>query len=156
MGPARFVFSWLALLIGLFSCYTAIHYVPSLIGKSELLAVSTRDTASAKLDVDKESFFAPYIKIFDLKRAYMRQGQTIQAQYEMPRGMTIDLHITKCRNAPVLEVYNCEPVGSEVITIRDRSGAREFRVSEAGFYYFDEVIKRGNADADYRIVWRRG
>jgi len=156
MGPMRFVFSWVALLVGLFSCYTALHYVPSLIGKADLLAISTNDSASAKLDVENDNIFSPYIKIFDLRRAYMRSGQSIQAQYDMPRGMAIDLHITKCRTAPVIEVYNCDPVSSQVVTITDTSGAREFMVSEAGFYYFDEVVKRGNPNDDYRIVWRRG
>ena len=156
MSTSRFIFSWMALFAGLASCYTAMHYAPSLIGKNDLLAISTRDAASGKLDVSNENVLAPYLKLFDLRRAYMRKGQTIIAQYENPRGMDVDLHITKCRQAPVIEVFNCEPVGQQVVTIRDKSGAREFRVADSGFYYFNEAVRRGEDDGDYRIVWRRG
>ena len=147
----RFVSSWAALSLGLASCYVAMFYVPSLINVKKALAISTPESQSARLDHRKDNVLTPYLKMFEMKRAYMRAGQSLNAQYNLPRGQQLDLEIVKCRSAVVVEVFRCDPVGVQRISLAAGTGAHQIRIPESGFYHFQEV---GSA-TDYRVVWKR-
>ena len=149
MGPGRFVGSWLALMLGLFSAYTAMHYVPAF--RSTDVVESRQDRSDALLAVDDGHPFTPYIDHLQLKRTYVKPGSTLSVQYRTD-GTPVDLFITQCRNIPVLEVYRCDPVAVREVKVTDRSGRREFRFQDGGFYHFSE---RSVDDARYRVVWRR-
>ena len=149
MGPARFVGSWLALLLGLFSAYTAMHYVPAF--RSTDVVESRRVQSDALMSVDDSHPLTPYLDHLQMKRTYVKPGSTLSVQYRTD-GTPVDLFITQCRNIPVVEVYRCSPVAVREINVTDRSGRREFRFREGGFYHFSE---RSADDARYRVVWRR-
>ena len=142
----RFLGSWASLMAGLGLCYTALHYIPSFLDREVILADSAT-SASGALDVGSGN---PFYQLFKLERGYFRTGQAVVAQYELQPGASVDLIITRCRNTPVVEVYRCDPVSSSVIGVSDRSGARTFTLSGAGFYMLNE-----RATGDYRVVWKR-
>ena len=149
MGPARFVGSWLALSLGLFSAYTAMHYVPAF--RSSDVVESSRDRSDALMSVDDSHPFTPYLDHLQLKRTYVKPGSTLSVQYRTD-GTPVDLFITQCRNIPVVEVYRCDPLAVREVNVRDTSGRREFQFREGGFYHFSE---HASEDARYRVVWRR-
>ena len=147
MGPVRFVSSWVALMLGLFFVYTAIHYIPAF--RSTDVVESER--SDALMAVDDSSPFTPYLDHLQLKRTYVKPGSTLRVQYRTD-GSPLDLFITQCRNIPIVEVYRCTPVVVHEVNVTDTSGRREFQFNEGGFYHFRE---RSSADAHYRVVWRR-
>ena len=149
MGPGRFVGSWLALMLGLFSAYTAMHYVPAF--RSTDVVESKQNRSDALMAVDDGHPFTPYIDHLQLKRTYVKPGSTLSVQYRTD-GTPVDLYITQCRNIPVVEVYSCDPVAVREVKVSDRSGRREFRFQDGGFYHFSE---KASDDARYRVVWRR-
>ena len=149
MGPARFVGSWIALLLGLFSVYTAIHYIPAF--RSVDVVESEQSRSDVLMDVDDSHPLTPYLDHLQLKRTYVKPGSTLSVQYRTD-GKPVDLFITQCRNIPVLEVYRCDPIAVREVNVRDRSGRREFQFLNGGFYHLSE--KAGD-DARYRVVWRR-
>ena len=152
-GTGRLLGSWAALMLGGFSCYTAMHYAPSLFGFGKLVDVGGSERESGRFAMSEDGVLAPYADLFKLRRTYLRAGQTLNAQYESRSGAPIDLVVVKCANRPVVEVFHCQPVGRSEVTVRDRSGSREFRFAEAGFYH---VAEAAPADATYQVVWRRG
>ena len=152
---SRFIFSWMALMLGIFSLYTATHYAPSLFDRDGTIFETSKSTASMKLDMDDGHILSPYIKLFDLKRGYFRAGQKVTAQYDAPRGAQVELTLTRCKRAVVVEVFQCFPEDQQTVKITDSSGARKFVMPATGFYYLQEKVTLRNADDDYRIVWRR-
>lgn len=149
-SAARFVFSWAALTIGIISCYVAMFYVPSIVPVHKYISISEPGRADPRLD--KEGVFAPYLTLFKMRRAYVRAGQTLSVQYRNAGDAPIDLVVTQCRRAAVMEVFRCQPVSVREFTVGEASGARTFRVVESGFYHFTEHT----TSPDYRIIWKRG
>ena len=149
MGPARFVGSWMALMLGLFSVYTAVHYIPAF--RSADVVESGQERSDVLLAVDDRHPFTPYLDHLQMKRTYVKPGSSLSVQYRTD-GKPVDLFITQCRNIPVVEVYRCNPVAIREVNVRDTSGRREFVFLEGGFYHFSE---QSEDDARYRVVWRR-
>ena len=151
MGPVRFVFSWMALALGISSLYTAAHYIPAFRSVDVVESGTDLERSDVLFDVEDTNPLAPYLDHFQLKRTYVKPGSTLSVQYRTD-GAPVDLFITQCRNVPVLEVFHCDPVAVREVGISDRSGRREFRFREGGFYHLGE---HAPDDARYRVVWRR-
>ena len=149
-SAARFVFSWTALMLGLASCYVALFYVPSIVPVHKYISISEPGRADPRLEAD--GVLAPYLALFKMRRAYVRAGQTLSVQYRNAGDAPIDLVVTQCRRAAVMEVFRCQPVSVREFTVGEASGARTFRVVESGFYHFTEHT----TSPDYRIIWKRG
>ena len=150
---SRFVFSWMALMFGLFMIYTSLHYAPALFSPSEVLGVTSHKTSGKKLD--NKHVLSPLVDLFRLKRGYFHEGQTLSAQYKLPPGATADLVIIRCKRMVIVEVFSCEPVASQRVQVADGTGAREFRVGAEGFYFVDDKVNLAHAGDPYTIVWQR-
>ena len=158
MGLGRTFGSATTLIIGGAMCYISLHYIPAYLGLNKILAFSDLDTsASVAPESSHWAALSSYADAFRLKRTFLREGQTIQAQYALPKGAKLDLVIQRCRPAFVVEIFKCQVINEETARVRnDQLGTQRFRFPEAGFYRFDErVTLAPNNQKNYRVVWSR-
>ena len=150
---SRFVFSWMALMFGLFMVYTSLHYAPALFKPDEILGVSSHRTSGKKLE--NRHLLSPLVDLLQLERGYFHAGQTMSAQYKLPPGAEADLTIVRCKRAMIVEVFSCDPVAQQTVRVADGTGAREFRVAEEGFYFVDTQVHLAHAGDPYTVIWQR-
>ena len=158
MGIGRTFSSATTLIIGGAMCYISLHYIPAYLGLSKILAFSEMDrSASVAPESSQWAALSSYADAFRIKRTFLREGQTIQAQYALPEGATLDLVIQRCRSAFIVEIFNCQVVSEETARVtNDRDGMQRFRFPEAGFYRFDEKVTLApNNVRNYRVIWSR-
>lgn len=158
MGIGRTFGSATTLIIGGAMCYVSLHYIPAYLGLNKILSFSDLDTsASVAPESSQWAALSSYADAFRIKRTYLRPGQTIQAQYALPKGAKLDLVIQRCRPALIVEIFKCEVINEQTAKIRnDKLGTQRFRFPEAGFYRFDEKVSLApNNNGNYRVVWSR-
>lgn len=158
MGLGRTFGSATTLIIGGAMCYVALHYIPAYLGLNKLLSFSDMDTTSSVAPESSQwAALSSYADAFRIKRTYLRQGQTIQAQYALPAGAKLDLVIQRCRPAFIVEIFNCQVISEETARVtNDKDGAQRFRFPEAGFYRFDEKVTLAPDNVkNYRVIWSR-
>ena len=152
-GYTRVLLSWCALALGLGTIYVALFYLPSLLrGSGSVVAERTGRSADMRLDLENEGFLSGHLSLLNMDRAYMRAGQYLTAQYALPVGQRLELEIIRCQSDIVVEVFRCNPVSAQRLEISDRTGSRRIRISENGFYHFNESA----TSDDYRVIWKRG
>ncbi len=158
MGLGRTFGSATTLIMGGAMCYVALHYIPAYLGLNKLLSFSDMDTTSSVAPESSQwATLSSYADAFRLKITYLRQGQTIQAQYALPAGAKLELVIQRCRPAFIVEIFKCQVISEETARVtNDRDGAQRFRFPEAGFYRFDEKVTLApNNVKNYRVIWSR-
>jgi len=158
MGIGRTFGSATTLIIGGAMCYVALHYIPAYLGLNKILAFSDLDTsASVAPESSQWAALSSYADAFRIKRTYLRPGQTIQAEYALPEGATLDLVIQRCRPAFVVEIFKCQVISEETSRVsNDKLGTQHFRFPESGFYRFDEKVTLSPDNIkSYRVVWSR-
>jgi len=158
MGIGRTFGSATTLIIGGAMCYVALHYIPAYLGLNKVLSFSDLDTsASVAAESSQWATLSSYADAFRIKRTYLRPGQTIQAQYALPEGATLELSIQRCRPAFILEIFKCQPINEQTALVKnDKLGTQRFRFPEAGFYRFEEKVTLAPNNAkNYRVVWSR-
>jgi len=160
MGLSRAFGSALSLILGGALCYVSLHYMPAFVSTRKIVAVSDFDQSSTRLKNDENHFFLKaYWDAFSLKRTYLRDGQSIQAQYALPPGTKLELGIKRCRPAFILEVFKCDVIGEKSFKItNDQTGTRRFQFQGKGFYLFEEKLtglSPGAHPKSYRVVWSR-
>ena len=160
MGFARTLGSAFSMILGGTLCYVSLHYMPAFVDTRKVIAISNLDQSSTRLKEEKSSFFLKaYWDAFSLRRTYLRDGQSIQAQYALPVGTELELGIKRCRPAFILEVFNCEVIGQKSFKItNDQTGTQRFQFQGKGFYIFEEKLSGISPDTkttSYRVVWSR-
>lgn len=157
LGLGRTFGSAISLSLGGMLCYVSLHYLPAFFNPKEIIGVSNATKSVNAVQAEKNNFvLGAYIDAFSVKRTYLRDGQAIQASYDLPAGMDIELTIKRCRPILVVEVFKCENVGEKTVLINnDRTGTQRFKFQGKGFYMFDERIIRQAKGQDYRVVWSR-
>lgn len=160
MGLGRAFGSATSLILGGALCYVSLHYMPAFVSSRKIIAVSNLDQSSTRLKEEKNHFLLQaYWDAFSLKRTYLRNGQSIQAQYALPPGTELELGIKRCRPAFILEVFKCDVIGEKSFKItNDQTGTQRFQFQGKGFYLFEEKLKGISPDApphSYRVVWSR-
>lgn len=158
MGLSRTFGSATTLILGGAMCYIALHYIPAYLGLNKILSFSELDSSSSVAPESSQwAALSSYADAFRIKRTYLRSGQTIQAQYALPEGATLDLIIQRCKPAFVVEIFNCQVLNEETARVNnDKDGSQRFRFSESGFYRFDErVTLAPDNKKNYRVVWSR-
>jgi len=125
----------------------------------KILAMSTfDDSASRYVDNGSQgSKLTAYLDLFDVKRGYIRPGQSIQVQYALPEGAQLDLYIRRCRSAFIIEIFNCQVVSERTAqVVNDKVGTRQFIFQDEGFYLFDEQVTLTSTQSPkYRVIWSR-
>jgi len=158
LGLKRTFGSATTLIIGGAMCYVALHYIPAYLGLNKVLSFSDLDTSSSVAPESSQwAALSSYADAFRLKRTYLRPGQTIQAQYALPKGAKLDLVIQRCRPAFIVEIFKCQVINEQNSVVKnERNGTQRFVFPEAGFYRFDEKITLApNNVKNYRVVWSR-
>ncbi|PHR91003.1 MAG: hypothetical protein COA69_13175 [Robiginitomaculum sp.] len=151
-----------------FLLYCSLFYIGAFIDPGKVVGVShsqraetTKQTVSTRPASKPRTLLSPLSDAFALNRIYLRQGQSIQLSYALPKGTQLHAKIKQCKSFPVLEVLKCKFIGEQEKRIRNgNTGILQFTVSEPGFYYFeDEVIALPNTKLklhhDYSLVWQR-
>lgn len=147
-----------SLILGVFSFYVALHYIPAYLGLQKIIAFSELDNSAARLAKDDEfSVLSAYMDPFRIKRTYLRAGQSMQIQYALPEGSKLEIEINHCRAAFIVEIFKCEVVSQKKLVVKnDKIGTQRFTFDEEGFYLFDEtVIQRTAKQEKFRVVWSR-
>jgi len=161
LGLKRTFGTAFSLILGGMMCYVSLHYVPAFINPPQIVAASDFNTRAEHLrNEDKNFLLSAYIDAFNMKRAFIKQGQTIEAQYVVPEENTLTLKIQQCRSMPVIEIFDCQVVSERDITIENsRSGLRSFTFSEDGFYKFSEQLSGpapvANDGKKRYVIWSR-
>lgn len=161
MGYLRSIFTALSLLFGAFMIYVAMHYLPALIQPKKILKIATGESAAINTyNFERKSklhgIISPYVKMFQLDRAYMGVGQDINVKYDLPRGAYADLQIVQCRRAWVVEIFKCQVVSRFDTRTKRQRGIESFTLKAGGFYHFKQTVNGVPEDEPYRIVWQRG
>jgi len=161
MGYLRSIFTALSLLFGGFMVYVALHYIPAFVQPKAVLKFATGDSAASKTyDFERHStfhkIFGPYVKIFQIDRAYMQSGQAIQIKYDLPKGASAKLDIIQCQRAWIVEIFNCKIINTHTTRTNLRSGIESFSLKQGGFYHFRQDVINVPEGEEYRIVWERG
>ncbi len=160
MGYLRSIFSGLSLLFGGLMIYVGLHYIPAFFNPSQIIKLASSDTARpAKAGLERDSIFGsiigPYIDMFQLERAYMQAGQSVEVRYNLPKGAKMDVAIRQCRRLWIVEIFECQVVSEKIIRIDGTRGTQSFMLPNTGFYYFQERVQLPNPNENYRIIWAR-
>lgn len=152
----------LVLATGAFLCYASVHYVGAFVNIGKAFQSSTNSASlSVKPRSEVEHVMATVRKNVKYTKVFLRKNQAVEAEFVLPDGARLDLHVLQCQQFPVIEVFRCNPVSEQTVTITNKKrGASTIFVADAGFYYFTETVTVSGADAagrnkDYALVWRR-
>ena len=143
------------------SIYALYKYVPAYINFNHIISEatsqpSTQPGAQNLADSHKKWGIAkPLREYVKLKKAYMRDGQTLQVQYILPEQAQATLTIKRCKNLPIIELFNCEVVQAETIEIGGNTvGTQRLRVKGTAMYVLESQVIMAD-DERFDIVWRR-
>jgi hypothetical protein len=157
MGLGRTFGTAFSLILGGALCYVSLHYIPAFFNPKKIIGVTNATQSVSSVEAQKNNFIlSAYVDAFSLKRTYLREGQSIQASYDLPLGMDIELSIRRCKPVVIVEVFKCDNVGEKIVLIQnDRTGTQQFKFQGKGFYMFDERIIRQSGDDEFRVIWSR-
>ncbi|WP_017930459.1 hypothetical protein [Robiginitomaculum antarcticum] len=141
--------------------YAGLHYVGAFIDLNKIAGVSARtlDLNAGPQGVRKLT--APLTNRSNVKKIFLREGQALSVEYALPDNANLDLIVSRCSPRPIIEVFNCEPVSSRIVKIRNKTqGSSTIFVQEPGFYNFSEKVvmgagKTAKRGKSYALVWRR-
>lgn len=143
--------------IVVFAGYMAINYVPAFFDTAQFSNIVNHDRSASRLKSQQSAdrVSKTFFKVTTLRQAYLRAGQTVQAQYYLPQGAQLDLEITQCKRTPVIEVFSCTPIKRETVRVAgNQNGTRQFMMDTPGFYKFSHVVT--GADGEYQnVFWKR-
>lgn len=149
------------IIFGCIACYVGVHYIPAFIKLPTIITASDFNARAKHLKSQNSGYLlSPPIDAFNMKRAYIRQGQTVEAQYFVPQGKTLSLNIQQCQSRPIIEVFSCHIIKNRDIKIENsRSGLRSFTFPEDGFYKFSERLNgpapMANDGQKRYVIWSR-
>lgn len=161
LGFKRTLGTALSIILGGVMCYASLHYIPAFVTPPKIISVADFTKKSQHLkDENTSLFLSAYIDAFNISRAYIRKGQTVEAQYLIPEGNMLSLTIEQCKAMPVIEVFHCTVAGSRNVQIENSpSGLRTFTFSDDGFYMFGEVLEGPLSETDNDkkryVIWSR-
>jgi len=142
------VFSW---LLGLSAIYCSLFYVPAFIDFKKSFGMSS---ASPKFETAKKSFLKPYNDLLIQNKAFLRNGQTMEAHYKLGSNSGGgQLLFYKCQSPLVVQIFSCNPVIIKTLPLRKTKGSFALKVNLNGFYGLRASL--ANPETEYDIVWRR-
>lgn len=159
LGLKRAVGTGLSIILGGIMCYAILHYIPAFVKPPKIISVADFNDKALHLKDESTGFFLKaYIDAFNINRAYLRKGQTVEAQYLIPEGNTLTLTIQQCKAIPIIEVFKCDDIGNRNVTIENsQSGLRTFTFNHDGFYKFGEILDGNLPENDKKryVIWSR-
>lgn len=158
MTNKRLGFTIITFLLAIFLTYSSLFYFPAYTIKPSIVRVATQDGAVPSVEIDDDSQgLGNYLKLLIMRRGYLRQGQSVTASYSLDEGMRMELAISRCNKAVILEIYMCGKTLTQSVVIGNtREGRVNFTANSGGFYFFEEkVISPVNYAPKYTVSWRR-
>ncbi|MGJ8564907.1 MAG: hypothetical protein ACSHXY_15310 [Alphaproteobacteria bacterium] len=158
MSNRRLTATILSLFLGLAVLYASAFYAPAYINFNQAIGASTENLKLPEQN-DSNTFLTPYVKMFKIRRGFVKPGQALKIDYALSPGTYMTVHVKKC-NAPVfLEVIYCMNTSEQSTKIVGPSkSARTFLMKEPGFYYFDEFVMNMDGSPTkkpYKVLWTR-
>ncbi|WP_371397911.1 hypothetical protein [Fretibacter rubidus] len=158
----RWIFgSALSILIGLFTMYTAMHYLTAYVSPKQILWSSQSNSAANQMEENSMGVVDKVLDSFTRDQAYIRRGKGLAAHYVIPEGKSIELRIVRCQPQFIVEVFRCTAGDQQIITLnKSRKGVERLSFNLAGFYvYQSRLINSDGTPAEdktgYRVVWHR-
>ena len=148
------VMRFILLLMTLYALY---HYVPAFVNLKPILTQTTAHSgAQSQIDSRKAlGAIAPLRDQFKMRKAYVRKGQILQAQYILPAGANASITIKQCKRMIFIEAFNCKRVQDQTVDLSGQtSGTRRFQVAESAMYVLESRVE-AEADQAFDITWRR-
>ena len=137
--------------------YVLYHYVPAFVNLKPILTQTTSQ-AGAQSQIDNRKALgaiAPLRDQFKMRKAYVRKGQILQAQYILPAGANASITIKQCKRMIFIEAFNCRNVQDQTVDLSGQtSGTRRFQVAESAMYVLESRVET-DADQAFDITWRR-
>ena len=152
MSNGRLLGTAFSLLLGMFFVYTSIFYIPAFLNIRGAFGISgTHALAKAK---SSKSPLSPFLNLLNMDRAYLASGQGVDVHYKLSRGTKAELVFYKCQTMPVMEVFNCDPIIVDRMSLRrSSSGQKSIQVKSNGFYAFKIITDA--APGNYQVAWQR-
>ncbi|MEP6342573.1 MAG: hypothetical protein ABJ275_04595 [Maricaulaceae bacterium] len=141
--------------------YALFKYIPAYVNFNRIINTATSQPVSqfgAQYLTDKPSkwgFAAPLREYVKMKKAYVRSGKSLQVQYILPEHAEATLTIKRCKNVPIVELFECQVVQTETIEITGNTiGTQRLQMVETAMYVLESQVRVNNNER-YDIVWRR-
>lgn len=138
--------SW---LLGIAAIYCSMFYVPAFYDFKRALGISS----SAPQIQTERNFLSPYVDLLSQNRSFMMSGQTMEAAYKIDGGSQGKLIFYKCQTPVIIEVFSCNPVTVQEVSLTDSEGRKAIRVNQNGFYGFQLALN--DTESKYAVSWRR-
>ena len=160
MSNKRLFASAFALFLGLFLSYCSLFYLPAFASDSQILRLSSADKVSPKFgygEKRKDGWFTPYLDLLRMQRGYMSAGSKVEALFVTSDPANVTFAVTRCKSAPIIEIFSCTPVDDSRVTVESRNnGLVSFTIDESGFYHVTEAIHTDpDTYIDFNVIWRR-
>jgi len=137
-------------IIALGAMYSSLFYVPAFINFNKTFGISA---TAPDVESESKSFLKPYKDLLMQNRTYLRQGQAMEAHYQINSPKGGKLLFFKCQSPIIIEVFRCNPQVVQTLPLRKSKGSYSVEVNTSGFYGFK--IALANEEAKYDVVWRR-
>lgn len=149
-SPMRGLLGIAMLILSGILLYTSLPYAGSFVNIGKVVGVS-------KLDRQIEVLRSGLVNTAPVKKVYLRAGQSLVVQYDLPKAAELELKVMRCKSRPIIEVWSCKDPVTQIIEVRNEpNGVRQITAPEPGFYYFtDTVTLSGAPQSDYQLIWKR-
>lgn len=149
-SPLRGLFGIILLIFSGILLYTSLPYAGSFVNIGKVVGVS-------KLDRQIEMLRSGLVNTAPVKKVYLRAGQSLVVEYDLPETAELDLKVMRCKSRPIIEVWSCADPSTQLIQVKNEThGVRQITAPEPGFYYFtDTVTLSGAPQSDYQLIWKR-
>jgi len=145
------------LILLLMTLYALYHYVPAFVNLKPVLTQTTTQAGALTQVENRKTLgaIAPLRDQFKMRKAYVRKGQILQAQYILPADASASITIKQCKRMIFIEAFNCKRVQDQTVDLSGQtSGTRRFQVAESAMYVLESRVET-EADQRFDITWRR-
>lgn len=158
LGLGRSLFSAFSIILALFMCYVSLHYIPAHFRTDGVVGLTNENGRLIQQYESQSSIpvIGDYLDAFNVRRTYLKNGQTLEARYTIPEGSTLQLRVRQCRSIFGIEVFHCYIRAEDSITITTQTDGRQTLTAyRDGFYHFDDFIVTPEGGQKFQIVWSR-
>lgn len=145
------------LTVFLMTLYALFQYVPAFINFKKFITQTSAHSGAQSIVENRKKWgiAAPLRKYVKMNKAYLRAGQFLHVQYVLPERAEAILTIKQCKSAPLIEVFHCDVMAAEKITISNETvGTRRFAFEKSAMYLLQSDVLV-DTDESFEIKWKR-
>ena len=97
-----------------------------------------------------------YLNYLLMNQGYLKVGQGVNVNYQMPPGAELNLNVIKCSGPAVVEIYSCRGTIIKTLKVTQDSKMFDLTIGESGFYKFEQTLTDTSPkNSSYKVVWKR-